>query len=81
MVEINVEPTAQAIDNMANVALGLSQRLTQITASMREKKDVTYASEALQEVSGAMGGFRLDLMVTRPVREYQTKLRDITDKK
>lgn len=76
MAEIDVEPTAQAIDNAANVALALSLRLAQIAVSMREKKDVTYASEVVQEVTNAMSSFRLDLMVSRPVHEYQIKLRD-----
>lgn len=76
MVELNVESTAQAIDNAANVALALSQRLTQIAELMREKKDITYASEVIQEVTNSMSNFRLDLMVTRPLREYQVKTRD-----
>lgn len=71
MPEINVEPTAQAIDNAARVALEFSRRLTQIATTMRETQDITRATEVVQEASNIMSALRLDLMVSRPLHEYQ----------
>lgn len=78
MLNIDVEPTAEAIDAAAKTALTLSKRLEQITKFMREKNDISHASEAVSEIATSMSNFRLDLMVARPVREYQIRIRDLT---
>lgn len=62
----------------AQTALALSKRLEQIAKLMREKNDISHASEAVSEIATSMMNFRLDLLVTRPVREYQIKTRDLT---
>ncbi|MDO8728376.1 MAG: hypothetical protein Q7K26_00625 [bacterium] len=78
MLDINVEPTAEAIDAAAKTAFALSKRLEQIAKLMRDKNDISHASEAVQEIATSMTNFRLDLLVARPVREYQIKIRDLT---
>jgi hypothetical protein len=78
MLTINVEPTAEVIDAAAKTALALSRRLEQIAKLMRDKNDITCATEAVQEIANSMTNFRLDLLVARPVREYQNKTRDLT---
>jgi hypothetical protein len=78
MLTINVEPTAEIIDAAANTALALSKSLERIAKLMRDKNDISFASEAAQEVATSMTNFRLDLLVARPLREYQLKTRDLT---
>lgn len=74
-IPIDVEATAQAIDNAAATALGLADKLQRAAASMREKQDITYATEVVLAVTNAIPNFRLELMVARPLREYELKTR------
>lgn len=67
--EINVEPTAEVIDQMARVAKDMSVTLERFAFNMRERKDLTYAAEVVSYVTNSTNSFRLDLMVTRPLRE------------
>lgn len=69
MKEYNVEMTAQAIEKMALELIYRSQRLQSLAVSMREKNDLTYASEVVSEITGMLPNLRLDLMITRPLRE------------
>lgn len=68
---INTETTALAIDNMAHQAEDAAERFKYIAKQMRDKNDLTYASEAISEATNLMNLFRLDLLVTRPIREFQ----------
>jgi len=68
---IDVEPTAQIID-VASMRLRQSaDNLNRIANHMRSKNDLTYAAEALSEVLDALQNSRLDLLITRPIRELQ----------
>ena len=69
MKEYNVELTAQAIDLMVKELTYRAQRLESIADSMRSKEDLTYASEVVSEVTSMLANLRLDLLVTRPLRE------------
>lgn len=66
---MNVEPTALKIDEMADSALRLSKELGRLAEQMRISKDLNYAADVVTTVVNAVGNFRLDLMVTRPIRE------------
>jgi len=66
---MNVEPTAEVIDNMVKSMTDYAKELTRISTRLRETKDITYASEAVTTVSNMMNQLRLDLLVTRPIRE------------
>lgn len=66
---MNVEPTAQIIDQMAKELVYRSERLKQLAESMRTKEDLTYAGEVVSEITNMIANLRLDLMVQRPLRE------------
>jgi len=68
-MEINVEPTAEVIDNMAKRLTEISEELRRIATRMRERSDITYAGEAMNTISNMTNQLRLDLLITRPLRE------------
>lgn len=71
---INVEPTAEVIDAMAERMRGVSEELKRTASQMRERQDLTYAAEAINSVSNLMNQLRLDLLVTRPLREFKREV-------
>jgi DNA-binding ferritin-like protein len=71
IMDINVEPTAEAIDTMAERVQRYSDELTSIAKRMREKKDISYAAEATNAAVNMLQNLRLDLLVSRPIREYE----------
>lgn len=70
---MNVEPTAQIIDNMADNLIRYAADLKRLALRMRENKDLTYTSEAINTITNCILNLRLDLLITRPLREYQRK--------
>ena len=68
---INVEPTAEVIDSMADRLELEAESLQRISKNMRERNDLSYAAEAVGLVANLMAQLRLDLLVTRPVRELR----------
>lgn len=68
---MNVEPTAEVIDDMAQAALYRANELQQIAKKMRERNDISYASEAISTARNLLGDMRLDLLITRPLREVE----------
>ena len=69
---MDVEPTAETIDAAANRFRQTAESLDRIAARMREKNDISYAAEALSEMLNTLQNARLDLLVTRPIRAFQT---------
>jgi len=65
---IDVEPTAQVIDQAAVRMRQAADSLNQVSAHMRERNDLSYASEALSEILSTLQNSRLDLLITRPIR-------------
>ena len=72
---IDVEPTAQVIDQAAARFRQAAVDLEQLAAKMRAKQDLEYAAEAISTAHNAIQNARLDLLVTRPMREYQLAVR------
>lgn len=68
---MNVEPTAQRIDEMAVNALRLSKDLEYLAKQMRATENLDYAADVVNCVVNAFSNLRLDLMVTRPIRELR----------
>jgi len=68
---INVEPTAKIIESMARILSEYSKEMESIAEKMRSKNDISYASEAIQSVTNMVNNLRLDLLITRPLREFQ----------
>lgn len=72
----DVEATAEAIDDMIRYLEGTVKALKRIAAKMRERQNIEYAGEAINEVSNMFMNLRLDLLVVRPIRALQHLLRD-----
>lgn len=70
MSQINVEPTAEVIDTMAKQLRDFADELDRIARSMRDSGDITYAAEAMNNIQNIPMNLRTDLLVTRPIREY-----------
>ncbi|KVV07405.1 hypothetical protein [Burkholderia ubonensis] len=67
----DVEPTAASIDEMAQSFRERAVELERLACRVREEKDVSLASEAARVVANCVGGLRLDLLVTRPLRAVE----------
>ena len=65
---IDVEPTAQVIDTAAERFRQTAEELNRLASRMRERNDLTYASEAMMAIINTMQNCRMDLLVTRPIR-------------
>jgi len=74
-VAIDVEPTAQVIEQAAERFRQAAINLDRLATTMREKQDLEYAAEALSVAHNVLQNARLDLLITRPMREYQSALR------
>lgn len=73
---MNVNPTAEVIDNIAKRLRERANDFDRIAAKMRETGDMRYAAEAMSEVSNLIPSLRIDLLVTRPLREYERQNKD-----
>lgn len=71
MRKIDVYPTAEIIEQMADRAAKCSKELEKIALQMREANDITLACEAVNCMSNLYANLRMDLLVTRPIRELQ----------
>lgn len=70
---IDVEPTAEAIDQMAERLRNAADELASTAKQMRTSKDLTLVAEAMNIVVNAIPNLRLDLLVLRPLRTYQNQ--------
>lgn len=70
---MKVEPTAETINNMAKTMRHFADSLDRTAAKMRETEDLGYASEALNTALDCLNNMRLDLLVVRPIREFQMR--------
>ena len=64
---IDVEPTVKVIDTAAERLMNAADALNQLASMMREKNDLTYATEAMTTIMNAVQNCRMDLLVTRPI--------------
>lgn len=71
-MNINVEPTAQVIDQAAERFRQAAVELDRLALKMRESQDLEYAAEAISTAHNTLQNARLDLLVTRPMREYRS---------
>lgn len=65
----NVELTAEVIDRMVVVLQDAAVDLQRIAERMRAKKDLSYTSDAANTVMNIPHNLRVDLLVSRPIRE------------
>lgn len=68
---MNIEPTAKAIEDMAKELEHKALELHRIAKFARDRNDFEYAAEAANVIMNLMGCLRLDLLVSRPLREVQ----------
>ena len=66
---IDVNPTAETIENAADMLEQAAKELRYQAAKMREESDLTRASQAINTLANIWQNVRLDLFVTRPLRE------------
>lgn len=71
--QVDVEPTAKVIESMADELRARAAELRGVAIRMRETNDLSYAAEALNIIVNSTSALRLDLLVTRPLRELGVK--------
>lgn len=71
---MNVEPTAEIIESVANEFITSAKNLRFVAQQMRNTKDITYVAEATNLIRGVFSNVRLDLLITRPLREMQHQI-------
>lgn len=71
---MDVKPTAGKIEEMALTMKRSATELERIAQRMRDTGDLTYTGEAINIAVNCFLNLRLDLMATRPIREYQKEL-------
>lgn len=76
---MNTKPTSQVIREIGARLRAKADEMDEIANSMDTTKDLTYASEAINAISNLIFNCRLDLLVTRPIREYKRKLSGMED--
>lgn len=68
---IDIEPTALAIDQAANAYRKAADEMQQLAIRMRDKQDISYAADAITIGLSAVQNARFDLLLTRPLREFE----------
>jgi hypothetical protein len=69
--DVDVKPTVECINGIARYLRETADRIDKIAEKMYKTKDITYASEVMYEITGIFLNARLDLLITRPIREFQ----------
>lgn len=70
-MRIDVTPTLETMENMSKTLRYYADKLDRTAERMRTSKDLSYAGEAMGDISNCIANLRLDLLVTRPLRAYQ----------
>ena len=70
MNKIDVTPTVAVIVDMADTLRKYSNELDKIAKKMYETNDISIASDAVNSFMNCIQNCRLDLLVTRPIREF-----------
>lgn len=70
-MKIDVGPTAEVIEKMAELMRESAVSLDRLAQKMRERQEIEYASEAIGVITNTMHNLRLDLLISRPLREFQ----------
>lgn len=71
--QVNVEPTAKVIDDIAEELELKVRELRRIAAELRETGNLDCAGEAAATVATLTRNMRLDLLVMRPLRQLGHK--------
>lgn len=71
-MSIDVRETAEVLDEMAADFARASRNMERLATQMRERDDMSYAADAMTEVRNTFANLRTDLLVTRPIRAYES---------
>lgn len=70
MSNIDVNPTAEAIERMAENLRAAANQLDEIAARTRQKGNFEAVGDAASCAANLLPNLRLDLLVVRPLREF-----------
>ena len=65
--------TADHIDNMVKIMEYSGDQLKRVALKMRETGDLSYSAEAINIVANTVTNLRLDLLISRPLRDLGEK--------
>ena len=71
---IDVEPTAEKIEEMASTIEYFASSIRRQATRMRETNDLSVSADVATEVACMFTNIRLDLLITRPLREMQSEI-------
>jgi len=74
-MEIDVKQTQETINEIADQLEYYAADLRWISEKMGIKNDISYAAEAMNTIRNCFGNLRIDLLVTRPIRELTREKR------
>lgn len=74
---INVESTAQTIEDMASTIELFASSIRRQATRMRETNDLSIAADVANNVTGMLTNIGLDLLITRPLREMQREIESL----
>jgi hypothetical protein len=74
VVKVDVEPTVAVIMDMAATMERYAAEMKAVARKMLIDGDISRAAEALTSITNCFQNLRLDLLVTRPIREFDRTL-------
>jgi len=72
---MNVKPVTEVIREAAETMHSYSERMNKLADDIESSGDLSSCGEALNMISNMLANIRMDLFVTRPIREYEKELR------
>lgn len=78
--EIKIDSTAEAIEEMAEVMQRAASDMAYVATRMRATGDVEKVLDALNILRSLNANLRTDLLIARPMREYQKQLYEAQQK-
>lgn len=71
---VDVVSTAAVMADMATTMRKFADEIENLTIKMLDTQDISLASEAISAVTNCISNMRLDLLVTRPIREFEREI-------
>lgn len=78
---MNIKPTVDTINDIAYALEKYASDVRRVAQRVEETGELGLASEAINAVTNCIMNLRLDLLVTRPCREYEKELARHEDRK
>ena len=71
---MNTEMTVEVIRAQVNFLMDTAERLSLEADYMEKDGDLSYVGNCLNIIANIMPNLRIDLLATRPIREYQREV-------